>query len=147
VLVWAGGIRGPSDAREADKLRRLAESLGVADRWRPTGYLSAPEFASVLARADIGVAPFRHVPPLRAMRDAGAGVVLTQAGDASQLRSAVKWLLEDAPAADTLRSANRSFTAKNTFGSLGTEILSAMSRIVSRQSVCWPPDTPTPTGR
>jgi glycosyltransferase involved in cell wall biosynthesis len=149
VLVWAGGIRGPSDAREADSLRQLAEDLGVADRWRPTGYLSAPELTSVIARADVGLAPFRHLTGsgslsrgiaagspivatdltlLRALRDAGAGLVLTPVGDVSQLRSAVRWVLDDVPAADALRAANRVFAARQSFESLATEVVTAVRR-------------------
>ncbi len=155
VLVWAGGLRGEPDAREASTLDQLARELGVAGRFIRTGFLAEPELSAVLLRAEVGLAPFRHasgsgsvsrllaaglsvvatdLPPFRDMRDAGAGVVLWPGPAPEGLAAAVQEVLSDPTIRKGLRAANARFASTHGFAALATEIAlaaSAADRVVA----------------
>jgi glycosyltransferase involved in cell wall biosynthesis len=156
VLVWAGGVRGEPDAREAFTLDQLARELGVAGRFIRTGFLAEPELSAVLLRADVGLAPFRHasgsgsvsrllaagmpvvatdLPPFRELRDAGGGVVLVAESDSGAWVGGVQELLRDPGNADRLRTANRRFAAGHGFAALAAEIVDRVRLRASKPAV------------
>jgi len=103
---------GGWDAREEDRLRALAEGLGVGDRVQFAGHLGRPEIAAAYERADAVVFPVRWEEPwgLVPLEATGKGrpVVATgRGGSGEYLRDGENCLLFGAGDAGALADALR----------------------------------------
>jgi glycosyltransferase involved in cell wall biosynthesis len=138
-----GGSQNEHHRTEGRRLQELAAALGVADRFRVVGFLDAGELASVLGRCTLGLAPFLHatgsgsvsrliaaglpvvtsdLPPLRVLREEGAGVVLSPAGEVSGLGQTVRDLLGRPARHAELREQSARFAREHSFPRLAREL-------------------------
>jgi glycosyltransferase involved in cell wall biosynthesis len=134
TLLAAGGVHGADRSAPDTEVRSLAERLGVGERFRITGYLTAEQIPVVFAATDLALAPFREVPgsaslaqaqayarpilasDLPALRDSGAALFPT--GDASALAAATQRLLDLPEERGRLAQASRAMAARHSYTAL-----------------------------
>src|SRR5205823_5537076 len=108
--------------------------LGVANRFRITGYLSEAQVPVVFGATDLFLAPFREMTgsaslalgqaygcpilasDLPALRESGAAFF--PSGDAAALAEATMRLLEQPQERERLSAAARAIAARQTYGAL-----------------------------
>ncbi|OWK40446.1 Glycosyltransferase [Fimbriiglobus ruber] len=132
---------GTSDRSRAqcEALTAHAAALGAGDRFIRAGYLTDPELAAVLRRADVAVAPFRAVhhssslghliafgipivaadiPSTRELAADGAGLVFADCDDPKALADVVTAVVSDRAFAEELRTLNDTYTRAHGFRSV-----------------------------
>jgi glycosyltransferase involved in cell wall biosynthesis len=158
VVMIVGESEDPFRRTYVNELRELAAQVGVAHRLLVTGELPESAVASVFSRADVALAPVGYatgsaalgyviaaglpivasdVPSVRAVADAGAGVVLFEAGNVNACAEVLRHVLDDRASRIRLRHRNAEFAARHTFVNLG-EMVDQRLREGARDAVRVP---------
>ena len=144
-LIWVGGIRHNQQKQELERLRKRAQSLGIADRFVTRGYVEDEGLAGVYAEVNATIAPFLEMtgsgsiarflgaglpviasdlPPARSLLQMGAGLQLFTPGSAAALAASLAQVLASTERQVELRRANEQFSERYSFRSLAELICS-----------------------
>jgi glycosyltransferase involved in cell wall biosynthesis len=139
VLLAAGGEHAADHTGTGEWLKRQAEQLGVADRFRITGFLPEERLSEAIAAAHLVLAPFREMAASASIAYSlarGAAVIasdlpenrdvpcvrLFPAGDAPALARAVRELGQSPTARTELSHAARDYAARHSYSALAEEL-------------------------
>lgn len=146
VLVAAGGEHAADRTGTAERLLAEAVRLGVADRFRITGFLDSARLEQAVAGAHLVLAPFREMSGSASLayclaRGAAIvasdlpenrkleGVRLTPVGDAGALAREIRSLAEDAEARRALRAAALDYAGRHSFPAFAQELEQVYRRL------------------
>lgn len=147
--------RAEAEAFRAE-LTATADRLGVADRVRFTGYLSAPDASAALATADVGVLPFTHGvttksgalltllahglptivtparPPDPELVDGRIAYVARRVRDGAAIADAVAGVLSRPAARDRLAGEGGRFAREHSWARVAADHVALYDRVLGR---------------
>jgi glycosyltransferase involved in cell wall biosynthesis len=150
VLVVAGGPQDEMDRRHLERVRLMAEALGVAARLRVTGYLDGPEVGAAMQASDLVLAPFASMtasasiatalawerpllasdlPQTRELAARFGCPLLCARGDAAALAGAVERVLADGALRHALQRAARAYRGACTYSHLAATTVALYGRL------------------